>query len=998
MNKKIRKFLIAAVFSLSILVTGSAIVNMQNPEVLAANTWSEVTFEECYLQGDTLYVPDRTLNVGGTEVTATVTVTLPDGTTTTSKTVTMKLAGQYTVKYTAMVNGRVYSQTETVMAKYATVTYGKDGTSTEYGAHALAPSVEGLKVRLAEDDTLLFNEVIDLNNVTENDVLFEAFATADTIGTVDFKKLFVQFTDVEDSSNYFKVRYIHTQSSTGGPYTYILAGGNGQPMTGWEGGNWNIIHVDNQWGAGVRHSFASDYGANSSEIGKTRLSLRFDAASKCVYNGTTLIIDLDNPKHFSSLWDGFKSGKVRMSVWADDYATNTANFVITKAAGIDLTSDTMEEITPPDITVHTEYTADTMPKAQVGQAYAIPTATAFDAYSGDSAVKASVYYNYLSSMPSNVAISNGTFTPTYAGTYAIVYEAQDYMGNVAKEILWVDALTEISAPVISLTEALVSEVNAGEEVILPGYTVAGGSGACDVKIYVSDGKTEWEVNGAFRPSVVADHTVRYVATDYIGLMGEYTATIKVNKGTAPVFVDKPELPKYMIAGAYYYIPELYAEDYTSGELVRKLATVNVTDANGTKTIAAGEQYIPEVTNNFDTVTITYDVDGVTYSVEIPTVKAKDDDGIYVGNYFDLSGAKLELNDETGLLSATAPNGSWTFANALVAHEVVIGIKADTTKSEFDGIKITFTDSKDESVAISANLYKKGSNSNFVTDVKEFDIEVGFTAQSANTAFEIGYKDNSFLLNGSAIAFKNTVSGEPFTGFPSGKIYVNFEFINATVGKAAYSMVEVNGQKVNSTTIDRVSPKIVILGVRGGTFPIHSNIVLPAAIAGDTLDPNVEFSLTVSTPDLQVVTSVDGLYLENVDPTKEYEISLEAYGQYKVTYTAKDSFSGRKSTLTYAVNVDDASGPMIIFDHAFQTTAKVGELLIIPNFRVEDNVCDADKIGFMKSCLTPTGEIVELYEESNSILTTKAGVYQLRVFAIDEAGNQTLCRVDILVTE
>ena len=50
MNKKIRKFLIAAVFSLSILVTGSAIVNMQNPEVLAANTWSEVTFEECYLQ------------------------------------------------------------------------------------------------------------------------------------------------------------------------------------------------------------------------------------------------------------------------------------------------------------------------------------------------------------------------------------------------------------------------------------------------------------------------------------------------------------------------------------------------------------------------------------------------------------------------------------------------------------------------------------------------------------------------------------------------------------------------------------------------------------------------------------------------------------------------------------------------------------------------------------------------------------------------------------
>jgi hypothetical protein len=212
------------------------------------------------------------------------------------------------------------------------------------------------------------------------------------------------------------------------------------------------------------------------------------------------------------------------------------------------------------------------------------------------------------------------------------------------------------------------------------------------------------------------------------------------------------------------------------------------------------------------------------------------------------------------------------------------------------------------------------------------------------------------------------------------------------------MVEVNGQKVNSTTIDRVSPKIVVLGVRGGTFPIHSNIVLPAAIAGDTLDPNVDFTVTVTAPDLSVVTSADGLYLENIDPTKEYEISLEAYGQYKVTYTAKDSFSGRKSTLVYAINVDDANGPTIIFDHAFQTTAKVGELLIIPNFRVEDNVCEASKIGVMKSCLTPSGEIIELYENSNAVVTTRAGVYQLRVFAIDESGNQTLCRVDILVTE
>jgi len=103
-------------------------------------------------------------------------------------------------------------------------------------------------------------------------------------------------------------------------------------------------------------------------------------------------------------------------------------------------------------------------------------------------------------------------------------------------------------------------------------------------------------------------------------------------------------------------------------------------------------------------------------------------------------------------------------------------------------------------------------------------------------------------------------------------------------------------------------------------------------------------------------------------------------------------------LVYAINVDDNKGPTIIFDHAFQATAKVGDTLIIPDFQVTDNVCGASEIGVMKSCLAPNGEVVEFYENSNAILATKAGVYQLRVFAIDKSGNQTLCRVDIVVTD
>ena len=79
MNKKVKRLLITMAFSLSILISGSAVVNMRNSKALAERIWSDVTFEESYLQGDTLRVPDRILAVDGKEFIATVTVTFPDG-------------------------------------------------------------------------------------------------------------------------------------------------------------------------------------------------------------------------------------------------------------------------------------------------------------------------------------------------------------------------------------------------------------------------------------------------------------------------------------------------------------------------------------------------------------------------------------------------------------------------------------------------------------------------------------------------------------------------------------------------------------------------------------------------------------------------------------------------------------------------------------------------------------------------------------------------------
>ncbi len=997
MNSRIRRFLIVGLCVLTLIFSSAATLFLFDSRVEAESQriWSEVSLSDSYVQGEEIVIPERTLTYADTTVNASVTVTFPDGTTTSNKTIKLTVAGKYTVDYTAIMSGRAYKQTETFIAKYKTVSYSSDGTSAIYGTHQLAPDYPGLMVRIPDGDKLLFNEIINVNSVRISDVLFEAFVTADTPGTIDFNQLWVQFTDIENPNVYFRVRFIHTQSSTGGPYTYILAGANDQPMTGLEGSK---LHVSDIWGAICRHSFQSYYNEANTEVGKTRIDVRYDAETKSVYCGNTFIIDLDSTQYFDAPWEGFVSGNVRISAWAESYSSSTANFVVTKVGNIDISKNTIEETEAPVLTVNTEYTANTMPVAEVGKAYEIPSATAFDIYSGDCEVITEVYYNYTG-QASRVTLKDGKFTPSYLGKYAIIYKAYDYMGNEASTVLWVDAVADVNLPTIELKADLPSSVNAGSKIVLPEYEVIGGSGNSVVQVFVNDGKTETQItSNEYLFNAVGKHTFKWIATDHIGQVTELVVEVNSERGSVPVFVDEPTFPKYYIAGTPYTIPTLYANDYTSGSLVRRLASVTVTDVNGNRTVANGEKFIPEVANNFDKVIVTYKVDNVTYPVEIPAVKARDLDGVYVANYFDLKGANLELTSSGGNITATQSNGSWIFANSLLAEGLEIVLDANVENSNFTAIKAVFTDSENSAQSFEVMLNNTGKTTDVKIGESTFvDESAGFASTAKSNRFKIRYYQGALTVNGAGLAVKKYVNGNEFNGFASGKVYVTVEFVNAEVG-ASYSVAEVNGQNVNNkSTSDRVAPRITILGVTGGSYNINESTVLPAALAGDTLDPNVTFTLRVLNPSLEVVTSTDGILLDNVDPTREYEIKFTEYGAYKVSYQAKDSFSGRTTNLVYNITVEDSQGPIITFASPFKTTAKVGDTLIIPNYTLSDNLDDASNIISMNSCMVPGGEIVEM-NDSNAIVATRAGVYQLRVFAMDTMGNITLFRVNVVVTE
>lgn len=995
MKKKLRILMLTAMVAITASVSGIAAANLLETRAAATDGWSESTLAETYLQGDVLELSARTYTVGGETVTADCIVTYPDGTTSMNSEVRLSIPGQYTVSYTATVGGRVYKDVHTLTAKYRMVGFSDAETTVSYGAHELAPTVNGLLVRLKEGDKLVFNEVIDMSTVSADETLFEAFATADTPGNLDFRKLFVQVTDMENPDNYFKVRYIHTQSSGGGPWSYVLAGGNGQPMTGYELGT-NTVHVEGIWGASIRHSFLCQYGNNNSEIGQSKMTIRYNPETKEIYAANSFVTDFDNPKYFNTLWDGFVSGKVQLSVWAEDYDTASANFVVTKVAGLDLTKESMEETTPPAITVNTEYEASKTPAAEVGRGYPVPEATAWDTYNGSCAVTTKVYYNYTS-QPSNIRITDGKFTPEAAGRYAIVYTAKDYMGNTAEEIVWVDAVANLSAPTITLNGSLPAQAEAGKLITIPGCSVSGGSGNSVVKVYVNNGVTEEEVVGEYRPSVTGTHMFKYVATDYIGQTGEKTVAVNVTAGDKPLFINIPHFPNYFIAGAPYQLPKIYANDYSSGTLEEKLANVQITDGEGTHTFDINNNYVPTIKNNLDKVTITYSAGAASYSVQIPTILAKDSNGIHVDHYFDLTGATITLGDASSQITATQSNASWTFGNSLIAEDLEILMQSIPDKATFDGWKIVFTDSVDASIQIQAFVYKSGDNTKVVIGKTEFvDESTGFTAKSKSNRVTIGYADGSIKVNGAGVGVTTTVSGEEFVGFPSNKVYVSVSTINAKAG-TAYNVLEVNGQKIMTMMSDRVAPKIVVLGEEGGTKKIGGTAIIPAALAGDTLDPNVTFTVTVTSPSYKPVTSKDGVLLTNADPTRSYEIDITEYGAYSILYEAKDSFSGRTTSYPSGFTVDDETDPVITFLSAFKTTAKKGDTLVIPNFTVSDNLDTESGIVVLCGCIAPSGELVIL-KDSNAIVATQVGVYTLEVMAMDSSGNLTVHQVKVTVTE
>lgn len=953
--------------------------------------WSSLELSSEYGYNESFTVADRTYTKNGVTYDASCIVRYPDGSVTSAKEISLNAAGYYTLEYTAKAGDKVYASSEKFLVNYPKYYVGKEKSSVSYGTPDRS-STPGVMAKLAAGDSLTFTQLIDFSKITIDDTLVEAYATPSVPGALDFAELVFTFTDSQDSSVYFQVHYYGYEWTWN---TYVAANGNNQSPAGLHQSQG--IHFDDGYGLWCATSFNSVYSGSVIAPDTNKFFVAMDYASKEIkgpgfLGQKNIYCDLDDPEYFSEAWTGFPSGKARLSVSAGSYKGTYANICISSVYGIDDLSENLYlDTEKPVISVEDEYDGD-MPYGIVGKPYAVPSASAYDEYAGACSVKTSVVYNYGMENASNVFLKDGKFTPDKEGTYGIVYDSYDLVGNLVREVRYVNVYTTAAAASFDIPTEKVTSADVGSFVEIPEIDVSsivGGSGKKMVETFAKFNGERQKAEGGFRAEKVGTYKVVYVVTDYVGQTFERSYDVVISVGdsaTNPVIEKDVDVYPVYISGNTYALPEYYAYVYdaSSESLSRVLCDVRVTDASGERVLKSGEKTVLTVANNGDEIEFDVVYNGVTLSSHKATgilawTVESGRKGLRNENYFVGEGFSKEKTDGGIVLTSTGENFSFVFANALSAKGGTFTLSSWKGYTSASRLVLTLSDVY-SGKSLQISLYGDADNAYVETLGKTVALK-GTSLQ--NASLDISYSETTLTVG------KESVSLADFSGFENDKVFlsVSFEKVSKDAG---FTFVSIGNTIFNAFISDRFLPNLYVEGETGGTFSVGSTYVLRAPVIYDVYSPNVVASLTVTDASGNVVKDVNGVSLNSVDPSVDYTLKLDSIGQYLVSYSAvEDAEFIKKNTaasLVYILNVSDEIAPSISWKGSFVTEAKVGDTLVFPDYEVLDNYTASEDIIVRFYVETPVHQLIML--SGNSITVNHVGVYELRVMVVDAAGNLT----------
>lgn len=932
-----------------------------------------------YSYGSEIAVEPATVYVGGQEITADMTVIYPSYKTVKKNSVRADETGEYTVRHTYRYGGEEFVYEQYFSVNYETADmFSCEDASVAYSLNPTNNEMAGVLATFQNYGTIYYDTIVDLSDNTRDDLLIEFLAQPATCGISDMEGIVVTFTDIYDSSNTMMVR-VRMQSTA----SKVRAQGKGQYYAGL---NQNSQRVESDashefGGFSAGHDFTQSMRYTFPDV---TMKLYYDFDENALYGNPEmesinpyggLIIDFDNPDHFSSPWTGFTTGEVYVSIMAYGIS-NTADLMVLGIDGTTFAEETVDDNTPPALTIKQE---EDIPFAKTGTEYRIPEFYATDALSRVVYTAYEIRYE-----GETVPVTNGKMIPQNPGEYEITYIARDAYGNETRKSIVVTAYDDLSLPELSLEE-LPDTVQLGEVLTLPAVSYGGGAGRLSVSYAVLFGQERVDVEyNQFLCEKIGLYKIVCTVTDYIGQTVEETIEVNVTEAVSPVFDEsRIVLPQAFFAGEEYVFDRYTARVYDgSGAYSEVPVQITVTDGAGTKTIGSDGVYVPAVAEGISTASISFVFasEGLTpleieRTIEIREISLSTG---YLQNYFVAENANIEA-DGSGITFTTRAirDMSAAFINAVDAKGFTLRLGTIAASANFNRIVIRLRDSRNAGTVVELAVERNGDGLTCSINGGAKNFMSG--SWTADGSFSIAYDAvNRQMQDGSGVVIgsvEECLNGMPFEGFESGKVYFDISLhAEDLTGRAAFSVQRINNQAVNYVRSDRVEPVLYVNGTLSGRYYLGTEIVIPSAEAYDVLNAVNGVYMTLRAPDGTVL-------MESVDASREYAFTIEQIGRYEISYAAEDA-AGNSILIVNTVSGCDSVAPTLTLKAELPESVSVGEVLELPYYIVADN--NPETVSVTVSVMTPDGILSEVTE--STVEFSVRGTYMIQYVVVDENGN------------
>ena len=892
--------------------------------------------------GDQIEVAPRELEHNGQKKTVEGQIIFPDGSSKSGRSFIITMPGVYTVNYRAIfgtdeVNIPIYYHCHRTSGDLFLSSESNNKPQIgEYSFNTKTTKIQGAKLKLDSNTVFTYDGVIDFNTFSFNNPFLEFIVDTSLQGESDLESFTVRLTDAENDNNYVDLSITDSGPiDDDGKGCYILAGSNSQFKTGYEG---TRLHTSN-YGTNVASSFRALPADNPAKAAQLFLNYPERALYVNPAYGTQdkrVITDLDDRGIYGSMiWEGFTSGKAKLSIFANSLSSAYANLIVSKVNNIDLSVLDFEDLQAPVINIdYAGQEESSIPNASVNKPYKIFEAEIIDNFDRNLPYATYVtYFDSVNGVNKDISVNNGTFTPKAPGEYTITYIAKDYSNNKATKTIKVIAVNDsqsmtMTLPVNNITQLIYSNF------VLPSIdevNITGGSGKANVvrRIENSNGEEVIVLGDIFVPTEIGTYYAKYTATDYIGNIATATLTLVAQKPENPIFIGDVLLPRVLIKGHHYSLPSYDGVEVVSNKTVLLQSDIYVNDVKLTDgTFVAGED-----------CHVKYKLTGQTgekeYLKDIDVIDVMGVDGdnnkLDKAKYFHGGFTALE---EEKYVSLTAGSGdvSALFASVLPYNNPVIRFSINRDALDIDELAFKLSDSQNPNISLTFHVTFDATKTYVSIGNSGVKYEFANEIDGENEIYELNYINSLRVLQDTdhkeLSLIKSDDNGQPFNGFNHG-LYLDISMtgVHSTSQLKMLSLAnQVLGHRKEYS--DFAQPVIILNDAFYSEQDYGEVGVIPAVDFFDVLS-DVSATVTVRGPDGKN-------RLVDADARVPHTFNLDAFGSYLVSYKAVDALNN-KNTFSKQIFVYDYIPPELTVNNNLKASYSINSAISIPSYTVSDNL-------------------------------------------------------------